>query len=334
MKKLNSILLFFVILSLGCDTKPSENKTDDFPVLTGNYFGLKEPGLKPEIFAANIVSTGMLEINACFSPDYKEFFYSIMRPNGQYIIISMTNTNDQWSAPEVASFSGEYPDVDPFISLDGKWLYFASKRPIDTSHIQKADWDIWRVERINGMWANPERLGSDINSETDEVYPCLSKKGALYFSSGRFGTNNRDIFYAKNTDKGFQPPIKMNDAINSHWEGDIYISPEEDYMIFVSFGRKEGGGLFITFNNAGIWSIPQRMNPEINTTGREFCPMVSPDGKYFFFASNRRSAKDTIDQKLNFQKVKEEFKDSNLYPGMGKNDVYWVDIKVIDSYRN
>ena len=43
--------------------------------------GQKEPGLVPEIFAPNIVSTGMTEINACFSPDYTEFFYTIVLPD-------------------------------------------------------------------------------------------------------------------------------------------------------------------------------------------------------------------------------------------------------------
>ena len=47
-----------------------------------------------------------------------------------------------------------------------------------------------------------------------------------------------------------------------------------------------GNGLYITFNSDGEWSIPQNMGKEINKTGNEFCPMVDPDGKYFFFTSS------------------------------------------------
>jgi hypothetical protein len=36
-------------------------KPNDFPKLTGPYLGQKPPGMKPEIFAPGIVSTGMYE---------------------------------------------------------------------------------------------------------------------------------------------------------------------------------------------------------------------------------------------------------------------------------
>lgn len=329
----NTILIIFVILSFGCHTKQTDNEKASFPFLTGKYLGQSEPKLSPQLFAPNIVSTGMSEINACFSPNNKEFFYSIIMPNKQYVIMSMSYINDKWSEPEVASFSGKYSDADPFISLDGKWLYFISKRPIGTTQITKNDFDIWRLENIDGKWSNLERLSSDINSVADDVYPTLSKQGTLYYSSGRFGNNKRDIFYAKSKGREFEPSIKLSDTINSHWEGDIYISPEEDYMIFRSFGRKAGSGLYIAFNNKGQWNFPQRMSEEINMTGREFCPIVSPDGKYFFFTSNRMSTKEESTKNLSYSKIKRDFIDSYNHPGMGKNDVYWVDATIIEKYR-
>ena len=63
------ILFVFTVLfivSIGCNnTKIEEETKEGFPVLTGKYIGQIEPGLKPEIFAANIVS-----------PDGKYFFYA------------------------------------------------------------------------------------------------------------------------------------------------------------------------------------------------------------------------------------------------------------------
>ena len=323
-----------LIIAVGCNTKQLENEKDSFPVLKGKYLGQNEPGFTPEIFAPNIVSTGMAEINACFSPDYLEFFYTIILPNRKYVIISMKYKNNKWTEPEVADFSGQYSDADPFITKDGKWLYFVSKRPEDSINSEKTDWDIWRVERINNQWENPERLDNGINSESDDIYPTISDKGTIYFSSGRNGKNNRDIFYSESTGGKFNSPIKLNDTINGHWEGDLYISPKEDYLIFRSYGRKEGNGLFITFNNNNQWSIPIRMGNEINMTGNELCPIISPDGKYFFFTSANTKNKSDKPEILTYQKIKEDFIKSYKHPQMGKTDIYWVSSEIIEKYRN
>jgi Tol biopolymer transport system component len=323
-----------LIIAFGCNTKQSENEIKSFPVLKGKYLGQNEPGHTPEIFAPNIVSTGMTEINACFSPDFSEFFYTIILPSRKYVIISMSYENDKWSEPEVANFSGKYSDADPFITKDGKWLYFVSKRPEDSAGSEKSDWDIWRIEKINGDWLNPERLENGINSESDDIYPTLSDNGTLYFSSGRDGKNNRDIFYSEVTGEKFNSPIKLNDTINGHWEGDLFISPKEDYLIFRSYGRAEGGGLFITFNKNNHWSIPIKMGEEINMTGNELCPIVSPDGKYFFFSSANTIKRTDTTEILTYQKIKENYIESYKNPQMGKTDIYWVSSEIIEKYRN
>ena len=296
------VLIILLIATFGCNTKQLENDKNSFPVLSGKYLGQKEPGHTPEIFAPNIVSTGMSELNACFSPDYAEFLFSVIMPGNIFVIMSMTYNGQQWSTPEVAGFSGEYSDADPFITADGKWLYFVSKRPVDSMQTPKLDWDIWRVENINGEWAEPQHLDSDINSDKDDIYPSLTKEGTLYFSSGRGGGNNRDIYYARSNGSGFESCVKLNDTINKYWEGDIFISPDEDYMIFRTYGRPAGNGLYITFNSSGDWSIPQNMGEEINKMGDEFCPMVDPDGKYFFFTSSHIIVNDDIRRKTDLSK--------------------------------
>ena len=322
-----------IIMLIGCTTKSNINGSSTFPQLTGKYLGQKKPTLSPEIFAPNIISTGMSEINATFSPDYKEFLYTIILPSGQYVIMTMSYSENKWSEPQVASFSGKHSDADPFITHDRKWLYFVSKRPVDGEQKVKEDWDIWRLEKVNGEWSNLEKLGSDINSKTNDIYPTLTKDGTLYYSSGKGEKDNNDLFYAKAKGDNFAPSIKLNDEINRNWTGDVFISPEEDYMIYGSYGKREESGLYITFNNDGAWTSPVRMGEEINRTGNEFCPIVSPDGKYFFFTSNRKVDKRKSKEALSLQKIKEDFIDSFTSPGNGQNDVYWVDAKIIDKYR-
>lgn len=330
----NCLLTLLLIIAYGCSIENEENEGESFPVLTGKYIGQNEPGLNPELFAPNIVSTGMSEINAAFSPDFNEFYFSIRMPNGQLVIMSMIYDGTSWSEPEVASFSGRYSDADPFITYDGKWLYFISKRPVDSMSVAKRDWDIWRTRRAGENWSEPERLSSDINSAADETYPSLTQEGKLYFSSGRIGKNNKDIFCAERLEDGFENPIRLNDIVNSHWEGDIFISPTEDFMIFASYGRDTGSGLYITFKKEGEWSLPQRMSKEVNVTGREFCPIISPDGKYFFYTSSQLVKSKESPEKLTYKIIKDDFIQSSNHPQNGKTDIYWVDSRIIDNYRN
>ena len=190
------------------------------------------------------------------------------------------------------------------------------------------------MKKNDTEWSSPEWLGSNINSEADDIYPSLTKEGKLYFSSGRIGKNNRDIFYAIPELDNFKNPIRLDDKVNAYWEGDIFVSANEDYLVFASYGRKTGSGLYISFTENGQWTIPQRLEQSINTTGREFCPIVSPDGKYFFFTSTRTKNKEEISVKLTYDIIKERFSESYKHPQQGKTDVYWVKTEIFEKYKN
>lgn len=332
----NSVILIAITFCLLSCSKlvEKENEKSIFPLLSNKYFNQEPPGKTPKIFAPEIISTGMSEINACFSPDYQEFYYSIILPNRNFVIMKMNYDGEKWHQPEVAEFSGKYSDADPIITPDGNWLYFISRRPLDKKQKEKTDWDIWRMKRITNGWSEPERLEEPINSDQNDVYPSLTKNGTLYFGSDRKGnTGGRDIFSATKKGNSFNAPIALNQNINSNWEGDVFVSPEEEYIIFATFGRKSGSGLYISFRKNGDWTNPIKMVDGITITGREFCPIVSPDGNYFFFTSNRTKFSGGNDSTLTFDKIKKQYSDSFNLPQKGNNDIYWVSTEIIEDYR-
>jgi Tol biopolymer transport system component len=55
-----------------------------------------------------------------------------------------------------------------------------------------------------------------------------------------------------------------------------------------------------------VWTEPENLGNKINTSANEFGPFLSPDGKYLFFC--RHDGK--------------------------KGDIYWVDIKIINDFRD
>jgi hypothetical protein len=97
---------------------------------------------------------------------------------------------------------------------------------------------------------------------------------------------------AEKTEEGYNPPINLGENINTALnESDPYISPDESYLIFGSYDREEGYGssdLYISFRkNNGKFGKPMNLGDKINTPYLEHNPHVSPDGKYFFFSSDK-----------------------------------------------
>jgi Tol biopolymer transport system component len=256
--------------------------------LTGDYLGQDPPGAVPEIFARGIVSTQRHEFNAAFSPDGREFFFSVSESSGRETMMRMVRMEGQWSRPQAATFVCAGNDCDPFFTPDGRRLYFISTRPKSEGGKSK-DWDIWYVDHTSEGWSQPVNIGPPINSAYDEYYVSLTTQGTVYFASNRpGGLGSFDIYRSRFVEGQYVEPENLGAEVNSpHLEHDPYISPDERYMIFTSVNRPGGfgeGDLYIsTRHKDGSWTRSENLGKAFNTSGYDFCPMVSPDGKYFFF---------------------------------------------------
>ena len=122
-------LLIIWIITLGCNTDESQ-----FPVLQGPYLGQTPPGMTPEIFAKDIVSTDQVELNAVFSPGGDTFYFTRKNPDGLYIIMFMEAVDGKWTKPQSAPFSGVYEEADPihkFLREEVETLAIAAKTDTD-----------------------------------------------------------------------------------------------------------------------------------------------------------------------------------------------------------
>lgn len=263
-------------------------QNEQFPVLRGKYLGQTPPGITPEVFARGVVSTAQGEFNAAFSPDGKEFYFSVNESGGRETMRFMTQENDRWTSPQPAPFVSPQNDCDPIFSFDGRRLYFISTRPKKDSP-QSRDWDIWYVERKDGGWSDPINIGPPVNSDVDEYYVSLTKDGTIYFASNRAGgLGSFDIYRSHLVDGHYVKPENLGAAINTKFlEHDPFIAPDESYILFTSVDRPGGfgtGDLYIsTRQKDGTWAKSKNLGKAFNTNGYDFCPIVSPDGKYFFF---------------------------------------------------
>ncbi|MCU0472303.1 MAG: hypothetical protein MUC93_02905 [Bacteroidales bacterium] len=68
--------------------------------LTGSYLGQNPPGLTPEVFAPEIISTDAHEFSCCFSPDGNEIYFTRMNPEERQNYIMFTRLTDgSWTEP-------------------------------------------------------------------------------------------------------------------------------------------------------------------------------------------------------------------------------------------
>ncbi len=290
--------------------------TPDFanwPDVSGPYLGQKPPGRVAELFAANLISTDQSEIGSVFSPDHDEFYFTMWTKEAGTRIMVTRQVDGVWTAPEVASFSNHPSDVDVAISFDGTKIYFGTRRPRPGEvEDPRNGFDIWYANRTEAGWGKEEFLGPVVNSGTSQVYPTVTSDGTLYFQAVREGGYGKaDIYRSLLVEGEYQVPENLGPIVNSeHYEGDVYVAPDKSYMIVSIYGREDEygkGDLYISYRNPdSTWSSPKNMGPDINSDKRDFCPMVTPDGKYLFFSSKR----------------------------LGVGDIFWVDANVIDELRD
>jgi Tol biopolymer transport system component len=284
--------------------------------------------VQPTVFGPGIISTGDMELNAAFTPDGRTLYFTKRTPKFQlWTILVSTLKGSRWSTPRVAEFSGQYGDFDPFISPDGSQLFFSSNRPVPGKG--KPDFDIWMVKKTAAGWSTATNL-ADVNTESQEYYPSVAKNGTLYFSSNREGgKGSGDLYRSRLVNGKYAKPENLGDEINTkYFEGDPYIAPDESFLIFVSYNRPDSlgdGDLYLSLNQAGRWTTPKHLSAPVNSSALDFCPNMSPDGKYFFFTSERGFADKPLTQPLTYEQLTKQIRS----PGNGFGDIYQIDAHVI-----
>jgi outer membrane protein OmpA-like peptidoglycan-associated protein len=87
----------------------------------------------------------------------------------------------------------KYSETTPFLSADGKTLYFSSDRPGG-----QGSQDIYLTRRLDDTWQHwrkPQNLGSPINTDEYDAYYSIAAKGDYaYFMSGKASLGKKDIF--------------------------------------------------------------------------------------------------------------------------------------------
>jgi Tol biopolymer transport system component len=243
-----------------------------------------------EVFEPGLISTGH-EAAITFTPDGKVLYFArrVERKSPAHIYRS-TLDNQRWQKPEEVHLGADdWFDVDPFVTPDGEHLFFASTRPTGAGTPAKPSMHIWVADRGADGWANP-RLVENINSDAKEGTPAVSRDRTLYFFSDRQAEPNKNSIYESKFAHGkYTAALRLPAAINSGTsDTSPFISPNGKVLLFYS--TRPGGigdaDIYVSFLRHGTWSEPVNLGPTVNSSEEEDNPVVSPDGKQFFFGRN------------------------------------------------
>jgi len=303
----------------------------DFSALEGPFLGQRPPGLEPELFAPGFISTGLDELNSVFHPNGQEFYFAV-DVGPRFVLMVSRKVDPGWTEPEVVSFSRRHSAVDLAFSADGERMFFCSNRPRAGGIHPERDYDIWWTERQGDGWGEPRHLAGGVNTDTSEFYPSLTDDGTLYFLSRREGgLGGGDIYRSRWVDGVYGEAENLGPVINTgQGEGDAFIARDESFLVFVSSGHDRGpdeGRLFVSFrSDDDQWSQPRNLGPL--TDPSDYCPVLSPDGEYFFFTGTRTRF-DTPASEPSYETLLAGL----AKPQNGNDDIYWVDVEFIERLR-
>jgi Tol biopolymer transport system component len=256
-----------------------------------------------ELFSPGVISDAAEQWRITFSANGKEAYFARSAQFFPFtrratIYESHLGKDGVWSTPVVAPFSGVYSDIDPFLSPDGRRLYFSSIRPIDGAPRQ--DIDLWYVERQGDGWGAPVHLGPEVNDpNADELYASASADGTLYFASGPFFPQpgrHFDIYRAERRGSGFATRVALDDAVNtvpsptdpslqSAWDFNPEISVDGHTLVFTSL-RPGGfglGDLYVSTRHGDRWTKARNLGPVVNTSDDEYHPTLSRNRRELYF---------------------------------------------------
>ena len=174
-----------------------------------------------------------------FEKDFEKDSLSKTRYSQLYLF-KATKLGSDWDSVESLSLNSEnYSVKNPAVSPDGNTLYFSSNMPGGYGN-----YDIYKAPiNDDGTIGEPVNLGQKVNTEGQEMFPYVSSKNIIYFSSnGHLGLGGLDVFYTKEIDGKMAPIRNVGIPVNSSADDFAFTIDEAKEEGFVSSNREGGQG--------------------------------------------------------------------------------------------
>ena len=179
-----------------------------------------------------------------FSPDLKEIYFTsnnymdgkVRSGNLKIFKATVGSSGNRIDVMTLPINNDKFSTGHPFVSKDGKKLYYISDMPGGLGGT-----DIYEVTINNGHYGAPKNLGPTVNSKYKEYTPYVDGD-IIYFSSNKPGGEGGFDIYMTKLDGSIEEPINLGIPMNSKGDDISFIINQETQRGYFSSNRSGGKG--------------------------------------------------------------------------------------------
>jgi len=175
------------------------------------------------------------------------------------------------------------------------------------------------------LWEAPLSLPGRLNGVRNNRDASISSDAKMIVLAHEYSDGNFDLYYSKKINDKWTRQVPIEELNSLYNEKGPEISDDGKFLFFSSDrpGGYGGYDLWYVYWDEKHWSHPYNMGDKINTASNERDPSLSPDGKRFFFSSDRPysngDAQNTRNNDYDIylalpEKSKKEVKDHEIIP--------------------
>ena len=267
----NRIVWIALLALFGCDRTANREST------AADGTG----GIEVEVVGPGVISTELPEFASAFSPDGDTIYFNRTPSDRSSIgLFYSVHTDSGWSESRPFPPTQGITAIDPFLSSDGRRLFFATPRVREISGNESLS--IWFVERTHSGWSELQEIGEPINSDSTDYFLSLATDGTVAFSSTRNRTLG--IYISSPSPSGWSDPELLTlegapDASNP------LISPDGTLMVVSATSEDGSSDLMVACRIEKGWSRPRALPDPVNSRFAEFAPAIA--GDYLYYTSER-----------------------------------------------
>lgn len=195
---------------------------------------------------SRILNTNDNEGTITFTPDERTVYYtrSVLNDslhNFQLFRARDAEGNGQWLGEEkIRISSNDYNIENPYMTNDGKKLYFSSDMPGGYG-----GYDIYYADvNSDGSVGEPINLGKGVNTSNNEKTPFVDGKNKYFYfaSDGHNTLGGLDVFRARNVNGTFVRPLNLGPNINTNQDDYAFIMANTKRGYVTSTNKTNGVG--------------------------------------------------------------------------------------------
>jgi outer membrane protein OmpA-like peptidoglycan-associated protein len=199
----------------------------------------------------NDVKNKVFESDIAFTPDFKtvyftwnNFYNTKKLDSAKWMSLRVVkgSIDENLNISNISNLpfnSSEYSVRNPYVSKNGKQLFFVSDMPNGFGET-----DIYVVDiHADGSFGKPENLGPTINTKKAELFPFVDQDNTLYFASyGHKGKGGLDIFKSNFQNGNYEKATNLPKPINSKFDDFAFVIDNTTHTGFFTSSRVTGMG--------------------------------------------------------------------------------------------